>query len=318
MFESYSRFFSTTTMGLLMIGSAVAYGQIGTFASERQAEMVYSYSTDKSLVPDENGVMMYDYGGGIGIVYNPKVVAIEGLRYYHNFYYMGDTQAKKYFLNTANWLVKNAYVKDGGNFSLWEYDFEWMHYGGVVPPYASGLAQAEGAELLAKAYQVTGDQKYLQAAKQAIAALLVDIDDGGVSSIDQTNGDVNGSNSSLFIQILAKPGIQETYVLNGHTGALLHTWRYYNVTGDPNAIPILREGINYLKEHLKDFDKGDWSYYDKLGTVASDSYHEGHIKQLNYLYEITGEPILKEYSTKFAEYSDDRSQKYGTTISIVP
>jgi heparosan-N-sulfate-glucuronate 5-epimerase len=254
-----------------------------------------SISNDANLEPDANGVMMYNYGGSIGKVYNPKVVAVEGLRYCHNFQDAGVADARDYFLNSADWLVENASTKDGGKYSLWEYDFPWMFYGGISPPYASALAQAEGAELLAKAYVVTNEEKYLQAAHKAVAAFQVDYDNGGVASLDEDG-------NSIFLQLVAKPGFKKTYVLNSHTGALLHLWEYYKITKDATAKDVFDKGIRYLKNNLSQFDSGNWSYYDKMGTLAMESYHKGHIKQLKYLYDITQEPILKEYGEKFFVY----------------
>jgi hypothetical protein len=258
-----------------------------------------SISNDANLVPDANGVMMYDYGGSTGTVYNPKVVAVEGLRYYHNFQYAGVAKAKDHFLNSADWLVENASAKQGGKYSLWEYDFPWMFYGGIAPPYASALAQAEGAELLAKAYAVTNEEKYLRAAQKAVAAFLVDYDEGGVASLEDDG-------NSVFLQLVAKPGFKKTYVLNGHTGALLHLWEYYKITNDEVAKDVFEKGVKYLRNNLPQFDAGDWSYYDKMGTLAKESYHKGHIKQLNYLYDITNESILEEYGYKFLLYYDER------------
>lgn len=258
-----------------------------------------STSNDARLVPDASGVVMYDYGGSTGTVYNPKVVAVEGLRYYHNFQYAGVEEEKEYFLNSADWLVGNASIKEGGRYSLWEYDFPWMFYGGIAPPYTSALAQAEGAELLAKAYAVTNEDKYLRAAQKAVAAFLVDYDKGGVASLED-DGD------SMFLQLVAKPGFQKTYVLNGHTGALLHLWEYYKITNDKVAKDVFDKGIRYLKNNLPQFDSGDWSYYDRMGTLAKESYHKGHIKQLEYLYDVTNEPILEEYGYKFSVYYDKK------------
>jgi hypothetical protein len=260
-----------------------------------------SVSRDPRLVPDAKGVMMYDYGRGTGRVYNPKVVAVEGLRYYHNFVYAGIEEARAPFLNSADWLVENAAAKEGGRYSLWEYGFPWMFYGGIAPPYASALAQAEGAELLAKAHSVANEERYLQAARKAAAALSVDYDMGGVASIED-------GGRSLFLHVLAKPGFKKVYVLNGHAGALLHLWEYFKITGDGAAREVFDRGMRYLKNHLPDFDAGDWSYYDRVGTVAMESYHRGHIKQLRYLYEITKEPVVGEYEHRFLAYY---RQKHG-------
>src|ERR1044072_6195289 len=57
-----------------------------------------SIPLDINLVPDTNGVVQYNYGGNIGKVYNPKVVAVEGLRYWFKFQAENVTEAKKYFL----------------------------------------------------------------------------------------------------------------------------------------------------------------------------------------------------------------------------
>jgi hypothetical protein len=250
-------------------------------------------------VPDTNGVVQYNYGGNIGKVYNPKVVAVEGLRYWFNFQAENVTEAKKYFLNSADWLVNNETVRNGGRSSVWQYNFQWMFYGGISPPYASALAQAEGAELLARAYFATNDERYLQAAHRAANTLLVDYEDGGVSSVEDKG-------ESIFLHLVAKPGFKKVYVLNGHTGALLHLWNYFKMTNDTAAKHVFDKGMNYLKNHLGEFDSGNWSYYDKLGTMAKESYHRGQMRQLNLLYEITGEPILEKYGHKFLIYYDEK------------
>jgi heparosan-N-sulfate-glucuronate 5-epimerase len=216
-------------------------------------------------------------------------------------------EAREYFLNSADWLVNNETIKEGGRYSLWEYNFPWMFYGGIDPPYASALAQAEGAELLAKAYLVTNDERYLQAAHRAAGAFLVDYDGGGVASLEDDG-------ASVFLHVIAKPGFKKVYVLNGHTGALLHLWSYYKMTNDTAAKDVLDKGMNYLKNHLAEFDCGDWSYYDKMGTRAMEGYHRGQIKQLDYLYEITREPILEEYRHKFLVYYE---KKQGTAAGKV-
>ena len=41
------------------------------------------------------------------------------------------------------------------------------------------------------------------------------------------------------------------------------------------------------------------------GNRARDNYHLGHVMQLSKLYEITGEPALKEYSDRFAAYAKE-------------
>jgi heparosan-N-sulfate-glucuronate 5-epimerase len=252
-------------------------------------------------IPDENGVIMYNYNGVQRKVYNPLFVAIGGLEYYSEYENHADKQSKQYFLNTADWLVDNAKVKGGGEYSIWEYNFPWSSYGWISPPYFSGLAQAQGLKVLILAHNLTGNEKYLNEAKKVLHSFLIDYDKGGVvSSEDDSIGE--GSSSSIFIHLLAKPGFKKVYALNGHTQSLLLLWDYYQQTKDPVVKTIFDKGIKWLRDNLWKYDSGSWSYYDQMENLASTDYHTAQITQLRNLHEITGESILKEYSDRFNKY----------------
>ncbi|MGD1836200.1 MAG: D-glucuronyl C5-epimerase family protein [Nitrososphaeraceae archaeon] len=244
---------------------------------------------------DENGIIMYDYNGVQGKVYNPLVVATFGLNYYDEYLKNIDKDYNiKKFINSANWILDN--LKNKGEYSILEYKFPWIFYGWIEPPYASALAQSKAMYLLMLAYDVTGDKKYYEGTQKILNSFLVDYDDGGVVSYE------NNNNSSLFLHLLAKPDTQKTYVLNGHTGSLIFLWKYYEKTKDPTVESIFTKGINYLKENLLLYDTGLWSYYDLMNNLAPTTYHKGQIKQFETLYEITEETILKEYADRFKKY----------------
>jgi heparosan-N-sulfate-glucuronate 5-epimerase len=251
-------------------------------------------------VPDENGVIMYNYNGVQRKVYNPLFVTTGGLEYYSEYENHADKKSKQYFINTADWLVENAKDKDGGRYSIWEYDFPWSSYGWITPPYYSGLAQAQGLKVLTLAYNLTGEEKYLNEANKTLHSFLIDYDKGGVISNDEDNG--VSDDSSIFIHLLAKPGFKKAYVLNGHTQSLLLLWEYYQQTQDPIAKAIFDGGIKWLRDNLWKYDTGGWSYYDQMENLASTDYHKAQIAQLEKLYEITGESTLKEYSESFDKY----------------
>jgi heparosan-N-sulfate-glucuronate 5-epimerase len=257
-------------------------------------------------VPDENGVIMYNYNGVQRQVYNPLFVAIGGLKYYSEYEADGDQQSRQYFLNTADWLVNNAKEQSPNNYTLWEYRFPWSSYGWISPPYASGLAQAQGLMVLILSHNLTGDEKYLIEANKAMRSFLVDYDKGGVVSNEED--DRNGS-SSTFIHLIAKPGFKKIYALNGHTQSLLLLWEYYQQIQDPLVKMIFDSGVKWLRDNLWRFDTGSWSYYDQMENLASLEYHKAQITQLKNLYDITGESILKEYSDRFDKYR--KSQPLG-------
>jgi heparosan-N-sulfate-glucuronate 5-epimerase len=258
-----------------------------------------TYAIDPE-VPDENGVIMYNYNGVQRKVYNPLFVTTGGLEYYSEYENHADKKSRQYFINTADWLVENAQDKDGDRYSIWEYDFPWSSYGWITPPYYSGLAQAQGLKVLMLAYNLTGEEKYLNEANKTLHSFLIDYDKGGVVSNDEDN--VISDDSSIFIHLLAKPGFKKAYVLNGHTQSLLLLWEYYQQTQDPIAKAIFDGGIKWLRDNLLKYDTGSWSYYDQMENLASIDYHKAQITQLEKLYEITGESTLKEYSERFDKY----------------
>src|SRR5215211_8190174 len=75
-------------------------------------------------IPDDQGVIMVKYPSIEHSVYNPLILATEGLNYYTKYNSTGDNKSKEYFINTANWLVTNAKHNEGG-YSLWANDFTW-------------------------------------------------------------------------------------------------------------------------------------------------------------------------------------------------
>jgi hypothetical protein len=236
--------------------------------------------------------MMYDYGGKTGRVYNPAVAGLEGTKYYYDHQATGNPESRQKFLSTADWFMEHA--TDKGSYSLWEYTFDWPFYKGFVAPYSSALAQGRGMDLLVKAYDETGNEAYLLQARKAFGAFMVDYEEGGVAS--------NEGDDSIFLQILAKPGAPKTYVLNGHTKSLLLIKEYHEYTSDYRAMLVFGKGMTWLLENLPRYDTGAWSYYDLMGTVAAKSYHHGQTKQIGQLYDVTGEPLLKKYHSRFLGY----------------
>ena len=283
--------FYTTITAIIVIS---IFSIVDYYNSYNFIVTVSTVSAERVL--DDNGVIKYIYPGFQHSVYNPLTLSSGGLTYLSEYENNGDMQSREFFINTANWLVDNAKYKEGGRYSIWEYDFTWPWYGEVQPPYYSAYAQATGMVVLARAYDFTGNEIYLNEAHKAFQALLVDYDDSGVMTIEDDNGD------SIFLHILAKPGFPKTYVLNGHTGSLLRIWQYYELTNDPQAKLVFDKGINYLKHNLWMYDTGSWSLYDLTENLSSDSYHKSVIVQLKLLYDITGESKLKEYADRFDKY----------------
>jgi len=258
----------------------------------------------KGIILDSAGVPMSDYGYTdgvyIGIQRNPVHISQQAFKYWDEFQ-NGDVRSKELFLNCANWLVDNAVLRD--NYTVWEYRFPWPDRN-LTPPWISGMAQGLGIQVLVRAYNITNNKKYLEIAKSSLQSFFVEVENGGVTYKDPESG-------GWWYEEYPNPdNHREDRVLNGFMFALLGIHEYYERTGDEDAKYLFDKGIIELKNHLSDYDTGEWTYYDLLGNYANIHYHHIHVNLLSQLYEITHEPIFKEYYQKWKSYEDNPILKY--------
>lgn len=228
----------------------------------------------------------------VGRQLNPLTVAYFALKYY------GEGK-KSLFLNCANWLVNNLYEK--GLFSVWKYDFPERTYH-LMPPWVGGMAQARGSQVLFLAHKITLNEKFMDAALRALQSLTIPIERGGVLYIDKEDG-------GWWYEEYASPNSLRSFVLNGHIDALEAVHEVYLHTKNNMALKIFNKGLEELKNHLHEYDTGSWTYYDRLGHIASWSYHNLHVEQMRSLWEITGDKFFLKYYSRWKAYVAKPSSK---------
>lgn len=262
---------------------------------------------------DEKGVPIIDYGfvspkgdssdtkkdgwQYVGRQRNPLTISAHSLTYYKQ-YLQGNESSKKLFLNCSDWLIDNAVSK--GDILVWEYKYPWPTYGNT-PPFLSGMSQASAIRSLATAYNLTGEDKYRNAAEKGLGAFYVEVDKGGITYKDPMG---------WWYEEYAQKGMDaEPRVLNGHISALLDLHEYHNLTQDKMAKELFDLGVSDLKANLKYYDARNESRYDRVGNKAVFKYHDLHVAQLDSIYKITGDRYFKLYRDRWAQYELDVLQK---------
>mgnify|MGYP001043465826 CR=1 FL=1 len=244
---------------------------------------------------DAQGVPLLDYHGVIGVQYNPIAIAQFGLGNFNLFQQTGEEGYREKFLLAADWLSENLEENDFG-VPVWMHQFDFEYQEGLTAPWYSGLAQGQGISVLVRAYQVTQEEEYLQAAEKAFVSLYTPTSEGGVITYDE--------DGNLWIEeYLVSP---PSHVLNGFIWALWGVYDYFLLTGAESARALYQKALNTVKDNLHRYDIGYWSLYDlsslRLKMIASPFYHQLHIVQLRILQRLTGDEIYRRFADRWERY----------------
>lgn len=252
----------------------------GKYYSKDEIQGYYNNFTEKvtrfGLPDDTIPTVKVDSGEE---VYFAGAIFQYGLGAYDLYLMNKDESMLKKTMACVNWALEKQ-QNDGG----WAvFDFE-----NKENPYSS-MAQGEGVSLLLRAYKVTEDSKYVEAARAALEFMLKPKENGGTTLYD---GD-----DVYFYEYT-----QEPLILNGWIFSIWGLMDYCKCTKDEKYEEILNKTLKTLIHKLPDYDIGYWSKYDEKDKICSSFYHHLHIAQLNVMYKLTGEPIFSEYAEKWTRY----------------
>lgn len=231
--------------------------------------------------------------------YDPVSIMQYGLQQYSFYKYDKDETHVQNIKTVADWLVDNQDKKSG----KWLYNFQFA-VGGTSSTLAAGwsssMGQGQGISLLARAYLLTGNESYLNAAKLALEPLKLSVAEGG---LHETIGGYN-----FYTEYPTSP---PDYTLNGYMFTLFGIYDLSIVTNDTDAAKMFNDGITLLCQVLPYYDLPDkkisaynLSYLTESMDKAHTSkfYHKVHIIQLNALYSVTGNKTLYDYMQKWKSY----------------
>lgn len=264
--------------------------------------MLFAEKADYRGAYDSSGIPQLDYHGHIGLQYNPIAIAQFGLGNYNLWRRTADSERRKKFFLTADWLAAHLEPNAHG-LAVWNHHFNWEYRDTLKAPWYSALAQGQGISLLVRAHKESGESRYLDAARQAFASFQQPVDKGGVAFTDES-GDL------WFEEYIVTP---PTHILNGFIWALWGVYDYFLATGDSSARELFSRGVRTLLHNLDRYDLGFWSLYEQSGTrlpmVASRFYHQLHIVQLRVMHHLTGEEAFARVADRWETYARSRAKR---------
>lgn len=251
-----------------------------------------------NVILDQDGIPMVKYSWGTH--YNPVTIAQYGLQQHALYLVNNDENHYNILIKVSNYLIDNQDEKGG-----WPFGFDHTFYKGrtelIQSPWYSALAQGQALSLLTRVYHLTGEQKYLDAAKKGVLLYCVPVEFGGVLR--------KFKNEYWFYE--EYPTEPASYVLNGFIYSLFGLYDVYNVDGDETAKKLYLEGIRTLKHMLSLYDLGNRTSYDLTHyttegnppNVARWGYHSTHILLLSGISSIeTDESLFSITLERWIDY----------------
>jgi glycosyltransferase involved in cell wall biosynthesis len=193
---------------------------------------------------------------------------------------------KQRFLTQADWLVAHEVRFQSGASG-------WPTMAPGSRPRLSALVQGCCLAVLARAFDLTGDARFLQVARRAARTLETDILDGGV-------GAPIGEDGLFFEEVAIYPA---THALAGCLQALLGAYDALAVSGDPRIAAVIERGQTTLHSLLEAFDTGYWTRRDLTrGQLASMPQHAAHVELLAALARRSGCAHCAAVARRWAGY----------------
>lgn len=247
------------------------------------------------VVRDSKGVVMIKCNNQE--VYNPVTICEWVLILWGQ--YLNGIKSKKEFLDAAELLTE--FQNEDGSF---RYNYDYPYYlneeNYFKSGWVSGMAQGHALSVYARAYSITGDNKWVVLAKKVLEFMCIDVNEGGVKS----NLQYLKQELSEYITIEEWPAIPSSYTLNGFMYAIigLYDWSCTKTESGKKARSMYEKCIITLKLILPLYDVNGMSSYD-LGHIIyktelpniSAHYHSVHVAFCYIFYYLTNDSIFREY-----------------------
>jgi len=273
-------------------------------------ELVNSRGGNKAFQFDDHGVPQVhsyiDVQDRAGYYYYPITIGQYALAVFHSYLNTHDEQKKAHFLRIAEWFYENK-TEDDKLGVYWLTETPKPEYR-ITKPWKSAFSQSRGLSVLLRAWQLTGDIKYLEVCKKALIPFTYSVSEGGVA--------VDLNTAPFYEEYIAE---KPTRVLDGHMFSLFGVYDAVraitpNVDADGHnlALQIFNAGIEGLVKRLYEYDLGFWMKFNLCDLdfyPSNDPCTVGYLRlvtaQLQVLERISENKVIGTYVSKLRSY--DRS-----------
>jgi len=235
---------------------------------------------------DAKGIPMRPFGADKKLVYNPTVLAQQGMRRLDSWLQTGRSVHLRYARKLADNLDDLAV---GGQ------EIRWQPHGYDLVAQSSGWVNANSHGLvlsfLSRFHAVTGSAGRLKDARRMLPAFAHHRGDRRWFSM---------VTPERLIWFEHWPDGRAVHTLNAHLNALFGLYDFWSQTGSPKAQRYFLGGVKTVREKLHRFRRKDQlSRYSLSSKAGSLHYHHTHINQLRVLARMTGDDWFARQADAF-------------------
>jgi hypothetical protein len=314
MFEA-SRLFAQRFLFVVLLAAFFASSALAEYFEKKSfkpysASGVYPFWSE-TWVPlgnriemDRAGIPYVSYREGT--TYNATTISLYGLLAYNRYLKKDSPESRAEFLKFAQWLV----IHQNHECGCWYHELDTTYVAldeTLRHPWPSAMTQGLAISVLTRAYHLTQDKSFLNAANQALPLFKRPVEQGGVRR-DFTVLPASPSSDSLpyFEEYPTKPS--PSFTLNGFLYSLVGLYDL-SQAGNAEAEELFRNGTKTVSVCLPFYDLGDGSSYDLVHLTRPPrevhrdrSYHFVHITMLNAVGTAAGDGNLLWYRDKWNSY----------------
>lgn len=259
----------------------------------------YKYTLQNGFLIDGNGIPKVLRNGEY--VYNIVVICQYAFVLYGQ--YLRGLKSKDEFLKLADDICEFQ-AENGGYYYYYNFPYYLQPDFFTDEGWTGAMQHGHVLSVMARAYSLSKNEKYVICADKVVEFLRRDISDGGVKGhLETLQINIEG----LFFE--EYPVEPESFTLNGYIFTLLGLYDWGKSTeyaSSNEAMKNFKLGVESLERVLPLYDFDGASCYD-LGHITYNKkklhyfpdYHAIHIAQCYILYGITGKTIFKDYAEKW-------------------
>jgi hypothetical protein len=245
-------------------------------------------------VTDADGLIALNYGPAIGLQRNPEAA----FQYALASHDAGD--------HATFFRYAEAFRDATDSRGRWSYTFDWYR---SIAPWHSALAQSRGASVMLRAWLLSGDTRYREAAQAALALFDTPIAEGGFQAM----------HPKAAVPYLEEYPSQPTGVLNGFLASLFGMWEVGHWLGDQASLAQFERYVASAERMLPYYTTTWWTLYDldpdwRLANVHSPRYHRLATDYLRVLAALAPSAVIAEFRDRWIGFDGFFARTRATAL----